>query len=176
MENSFSSNSITVDHIATKFGTWHDSWAVVPCAKVCSDHIISTWMRAKWNFHHIWIVMEKLLVKWAPGHSMVLCKTAVTPLITHWSYCSLSISHGPKLICQGWVIIPAHRIHVIMIQYGNEVVSGKRIVITSYFAHSIPNTIATELIILCFYLNLSLNKFLGKSWSSSLTNMCIHGP
>ena len=24
-------------------------------------------MRAKWNFHHIWIVMAKLLVKWAPG-------------------------------------------------------------------------------------------------------------
>ena len=24
-------------------------------------------MREKWNFHLIWIVMEKLLVKWAPG-------------------------------------------------------------------------------------------------------------
>ena len=60
------SNSITVDHIATKFGTCHDSPAVVPCAKFCSDSCISTWMRAKWNFHHIWIVMEKLLVKWAP--------------------------------------------------------------------------------------------------------------
>ena len=67
MENSFSSNSITVDHIATKFGTCHDSQAVVPCAKFCSDHFISTWMRAKWNFHHIRIVMAKLLVKWAPG-------------------------------------------------------------------------------------------------------------
>ena len=66
MENSFSSNSITVDHVAIKFGTCHDSPAVVPCAKFCSDHFISTWMRAKWNFHHIWIVMEKLLVKWAP--------------------------------------------------------------------------------------------------------------
>ena len=68
MENSFSSNSITDDHIATKFGTCHDSPAVVPCAKYCSDHFISIWMRAKWNFHHIWIVMEKLLVKWAPAH------------------------------------------------------------------------------------------------------------
>ena len=65
MENSFSSNSITVDHIATKFYTCHDSQAVVPCAKFCSDHFINTWMRAKWNFHHIWIVMAKLLVKWA---------------------------------------------------------------------------------------------------------------
>ena len=49
------------------FGTCHDSPAVVPCAKYCSDHFISIWMGAKWNFHHIWIVMEKLLVKWAPG-------------------------------------------------------------------------------------------------------------
>ena len=67
MEISLSSNSITDDHIATKFGTCHDSPAVVPCAKYCSDHFISIWMGAKWNFHHIWIVMERLLVKWAPG-------------------------------------------------------------------------------------------------------------
>ena len=66
MEISFSFNSITGDHIAKKFGTCHDSPAVVPCAKYCSDHYIIIWMRAKWNFHHIWIVMEKLLVKWAP--------------------------------------------------------------------------------------------------------------
>ena len=66
MEISLSSNSITDDHIATKFGTCHDSPAVVPCAKYCSDHFVSIWMGAKWNFHHIWIVMEKLFVKWAP--------------------------------------------------------------------------------------------------------------
>ena len=65
MKISFSSNSITNDHIAKKFGTCHDSPAVVPCAKYCSDHFISIWMRAKWNFHHIWIVMEKLLVKFS---------------------------------------------------------------------------------------------------------------
>ena len=66
MEISFSSNSITNNHIAKKFGICHDSPAVVPCAKFCSDHFISIWMGAKWNFHHIWIVMEKLLVKWSP--------------------------------------------------------------------------------------------------------------
>ena len=66
MEISLSSDSITDDHITTKFGTCHDSPAVVPCAKFCSDHFISIGMRAKWNFHHIWIVMEKLLVKWSP--------------------------------------------------------------------------------------------------------------
>ena len=66
MEISFSSNSVTGDYIDTTFGTCHDSSAVVPCAKFCSDTFISIWMRGKWNFHHIWIVMEKLLVKWAP--------------------------------------------------------------------------------------------------------------
>ena len=25
--------------------------------------------------------------------SMTLCKTAVTPLLTHWSYCSFALSH-----------------------------------------------------------------------------------
>ena len=72
MEISLSSNSITDHHIATKFGTCHDSPAVVPCAKYCSDHFISIWMGAKWNFHHIWIVMDKLLVKWAPGPVQLL--------------------------------------------------------------------------------------------------------
>ena len=51
------------------FGTRHDSPAVVPCAKCYSDHLISIWMRA--IFHHISIVMEKLLVKWAPVMDMV---------------------------------------------------------------------------------------------------------
>ena len=83
MENLFSSNSVTGDHIATKFGTCHDSPAVVPCAKFCSDHFIFTWTRAKWNFHHIWIVMEKLLVKWAPDtHRQIIaqCSWDLKPL------------------------------------------------------------------------------------------------
>ena len=66
MEISFCSHPNTNKVIATIFGTWHDSWAVVACAKFCCDVIISNWIRAKWNFHHIWIVMEKSLVKWVP--------------------------------------------------------------------------------------------------------------
>ena len=66
MEISFSSHPNTNKGIATKFGTWHDSWAVVACAKCCVDIITSNWIRAKWNFHRIWIVMEKSLVKWVP--------------------------------------------------------------------------------------------------------------
>ena len=111
MEISFSSNSITDDHIATKFGTCHDSLAVVPCAKYCSDHFISIWMRAKWNFHHIWIVMEKLLVKWVPGTAIkgrdkqlhpadtVGCKSLVPALDTcFWHTSSHIITIRPLLI------------------------------------------------------------------------------
>ena len=65
MEISLSSNLITGDHIAIKFDTCQDSPAVVPCDKFCSNRFITVWMRAKWNFHHIWIVMVKLLVKWS---------------------------------------------------------------------------------------------------------------
>ena len=39
--------------------------AVVACAKFCCDMITSNWIRAKWNFHRIWIVREKSLAKWA---------------------------------------------------------------------------------------------------------------
>ena len=66
MEISFCSHPNINRVIATTFGTWHDSWTVVACAKFCRDMIISNWIRAKWNFHRIWIVMEKSLVKWVP--------------------------------------------------------------------------------------------------------------
>ena len=75
MEISFCSHPNTNKVIATIFGTWHDSWAVVACAKFCCDMITSNWIRAKWNFHRIWIVMEKSLVKWV---LVVLCCDVVT--------------------------------------------------------------------------------------------------
>ena len=72
MEISFCSHPNTNKVIATIFGTWHDSWAVVACAKFCCDMVISNWIRAKWNFHRIWIVMEKSLVKWVPAQQCVM--------------------------------------------------------------------------------------------------------
>ena len=59
-------------HITTKFCTWHDSPAVMPCAKFHSDHLTITGMRAEWNFHWIWIRMENLFMKWAP---VCVCNT-----------------------------------------------------------------------------------------------------
>ena len=53
--------------ITTKFCTWHDSCAVIPCVKFCCDMIINNLITAKWNFRRILIVMENLLVKWGMG-------------------------------------------------------------------------------------------------------------
>ena len=50
---------------------YHDSTAVVSCAKVCSDQFPRIWIRAKWNYRHIWIVMEKLLIKCLPVEQSV---------------------------------------------------------------------------------------------------------
>ena len=66
MEISPCHNSIAGHQIATNFCTCHDSTAVVPCAKFCSDHCIRIEMRANRNSHRIWIAMEKPLVKRAP--------------------------------------------------------------------------------------------------------------
>ena len=81
MEISFSCNSVAGDPLVTKFCTCYDSTAVMPCAKLCSDHFIRIWVRAKWNFHHIWIVMETSKVwngpKWPLCDSwMFRCRAA----------------------------------------------------------------------------------------------------
>ena len=67
MEISFYFHPNTNEVIPLKFCTWHNSCAVVACAKFCYDINISNWVTAKLNFHQIWIVMENFLVKWDPG-------------------------------------------------------------------------------------------------------------
>ena len=48
--------------IATKFCTWHDSCAVVACAKVCSNNVALNGITTKWIVPEILIVSEKSLV------------------------------------------------------------------------------------------------------------------
>ena len=36
---------------------------------------------------------------------MALCKIAVTPLLTHWSYCSLALSHRHDVMGEQWTYI-----------------------------------------------------------------------
>ena len=68
MEISFHSHLESNRVIATKFCTWHDSCAVVACAKMCSDLMASNGITARRSFHRIWIAGKKSLVKRAPGH------------------------------------------------------------------------------------------------------------
>ena len=77
------------DHRATKFCP---CCAVVLCAKFCSDNCISIWVRAKRNSHHILIVMEKLLVKWA------------LELLISWSVVNPS-GWAPALTLAGYALI-----------------------------------------------------------------------
>ena len=63
MDTSPCSNPVVIHQIATKFCTCNDSTAVVSCTKCCKDHCIRIEVRVKWNFHRIWIAMEKPLVK-----------------------------------------------------------------------------------------------------------------
>ena len=53
--------------IATKFCTWHDSIAVVSCAKFCSYHATMDLITTKWNFYRIWIASEKSSMECASG-------------------------------------------------------------------------------------------------------------
>ena len=66
-ENSFCPHLSCNDVIAMKFCTWHDSCAVVPCAKFCSDMTSYNGVILKPICHRIWITMEKSFMKWAPG-------------------------------------------------------------------------------------------------------------
>ena len=69
MEISFHSHLDSNTVIATKFCTWHDSCAVVACAKLCCDLMASNGIMARRSFHRIWIAGKKTLVKRAPVYT-----------------------------------------------------------------------------------------------------------
>ena len=66
MEISFHSHLDSNIVIATKFCTWHDSCAVVACAKICCGLVASYGIMTRRRFHRIWIEGKKTLVKRAP--------------------------------------------------------------------------------------------------------------
>ena len=53
MEISFYSHLDSITVIATKFCTWHDSCAVVACAKICCDLMASNGVIARRSFYRI---------------------------------------------------------------------------------------------------------------------------
>ena len=75
MENWCWCNSIvTPHHYKVFFMPWQHSTAVMPWDEFYSDHFNITWMRLEWNFHRIWIIMEKIVnemdpyLQKKPGH------------------------------------------------------------------------------------------------------------
>ena len=63
MEISFHSHLDSNTVIVTNFCTWHDSRAVVTCAKFCCDLMASNGVIARRIFHRIWITGKNPLVK-----------------------------------------------------------------------------------------------------------------
>ena len=54
--------------------------------------------------------------------SMAWYKTAVTPLLTHWNYCSLALSNGYNVLsctvsCSGYIILPHGPCHDDVIKW-----------------------------------------------------------
>ena len=84
------------------------------------------WIITKSRFHHAelmpWcnhiILLSKLMIHYrlhaihiVMHISMVYCKTAVTPLLTQWSYCSLAINHRYHTFKHdGWCSTPSYEL------------------------------------------------------------------
>ena len=62
----FTLTSILIAWWLSKFCTWHDSCAVVACAKICCDLMASNGITIRRSFHRIWTAGKKSLVKRAP--------------------------------------------------------------------------------------------------------------
>ena len=87
MEITFRSHLDSNSVIVTKFCTWHDSCAVVACAKICCDLMASDGITARRSFHRIWIAGKKSLVKRAQGPHVPL-----SVIMTSWHGISLLIT------------------------------------------------------------------------------------
>ena len=73
MENWFQCNSTVGFLITMKFFPCHGSAAVVPCANFHSIPLITTWMRAGWSNHRIWI-WRKSICTMGPSTRVKLLK------------------------------------------------------------------------------------------------------
>ena len=59
--NPFCCNSMLSDLIATICYACHNTTAAMSCVKFCTNQSDRIRMRAKWNFHQVWIVMRKFI-------------------------------------------------------------------------------------------------------------------
>ena len=65
--NPFVPNSYFHYPIRSQICTWHDSWAVVPCANLWYDLIITSQIKTKYIITRLGLGAHKLLVKRTPG-------------------------------------------------------------------------------------------------------------
>ena len=75
----FSFNPDSDDPVRSQICTCHDSWAVVTCAKLWSDHMIIFRARAIRNFCEIWIMSSKTVCKMDTRFG----KAKIRPFLAH---------------------------------------------------------------------------------------------
>ena len=102
MEIQLCSHPSGFDAITMKFCIWHNSSAVVAWTKFSSDIMTNNGVTLNHISHQIWISMEKSVNEMGPESKLTSisvtilmgqCKKDVTPLLTHWSYVFLALTH-----------------------------------------------------------------------------------
>ena len=150
MEISFHSHLDSNTMIATKFCTWHDSCAVVACAKICCDLMASNGVTARRTFHRIWIAGIKMLVKQAPGSRFNIKMTSYRYRKSHCgdktilrpSYLHNGISYTGKTTSLYWIrplVSSSHNSHTglslseIMINWKAPVISRQNFIDSQFY-------------------------------------------
>ena len=88
--------------ITMKFCIWHDSCAVVTCAKFYSDMALYNRFSLRLIFHQIWNTMEKSFAKWEPGSSIIWYSVVSCTAITYQTLTSQITPHiSPLLVSYG---------------------------------------------------------------------------
>ena len=98
-----------------------DSTAVMSSAKFGSDHAVRIKVRAKWNFHRIWIVVEKPAVKWTPGDQIYMHQKQASAILSDNTV--LPIQHNTIIENSDWPSIP-HRLLSMKIHCSLNIVIG----------------------------------------------------
>ena len=130
----FSCNSIAGYGIATKFYTWHNSCAVVPCENFYINHFITTWLTANRNFHQIGNTMENLCGT-GPRTSGVRCRTCLGQFA--WQWCCVS---GTGYKFREKLPGPWFNIKMPSYQYRKSHCGDKTVVRSSYLHNGISYT------------------------------------
>ena len=159
MVNSPCCNSVAGHQIATNFCTCHDSTAVVPCTKFCSDHCIRIELRVKRNFHRIWIAIEKPLVKRGPDNQWAMhypCSLVFEILTSVHTYAGVAMErlmvHAPNLIfhqLMRWLFLDNGNVYLDFLSFLDIEMAGsmKSILVECWNLPLIVNTMAMDYLI-----------------------------